>query len=573
MARFNARGHQAKPAVATVSSPLGTTVSKKADTRTFQGAKGWTRDAKSELFLRATGAFHGGESTFYESADKRDDRLRELVRTIAIEDPDWGFEFARWLRTEGNMRTAALMFAVEYVHERLAAQQRGVVGTRVGDPREKWATVSNRRIIDVVCQRPDEPGEILAIWTAWYGRRIPQPVKRGVADAVRRLYNQRSLLKYDTETKAYRFGDVLELTHPTPDPDKPWQGELFKFAIDRRHGRISSTQDIPLRLDVIMRNAALRENGDAQLWLNPEFLRSAGMTWEDALSAVGSKVDKAKLWEALIPSMGIMASIRNLRNFDQAGVSDRVAMDVMERLTDPEQIARSKQFPFRFLAAYRATEGSLRWAWPLEQALNHSLVNVPALSGRTLILVDRSPSMFPEYDHWFPQMKKSDISRADQAAVFGSALALRAEKPTLVEFGGQSRVIQFERGTSVLKLVDKFKQDPGTDIPSAVKRHYDGHDRVVILTDEQSRPGYLPSNMWRGYGGMPETEINDLVPANVPVFIWNFAGYSAAAMPSGNEARFHLGGLTDKAFRLIPILESGTDGGWPWELDNSSGVQ
>jgi hypothetical protein len=560
MARFNARGHQAKPAVATVTSPLGTET-KKANTRTFEGGAGYTRGVKTELFLRATGAFHGGESSFYESADKRDDRLRELVREIAIEDPSWVFQFARWLRSEGNMRTAALMFAVEFVHERLDVGQHGCVGAAVPHPDSDEIIFTNRRIIDAVCQRADEPGEILAIWTAWYGRRIPKPVKRGVADAAERLYNQRSLLKYDTSSQAFRFGDVLNLTHPTPR--EPWQGDLFQHALDRRYGR---DVGIPTSLRTLHANFALREDARLEQWLNAERLREAGMTWEDALSAVGSKVDKAKLWEALIPSMGIMALLRNLRNFDQAGVSDKAAVEVIERLTDPEQIAKSRQFPFRFLAAHRATEGSLRWAWPLEQALSHSLVNVPALSGRTLILVDRSPSMFPEYDHWFPKLRKSDISRADQAAIFGSALALRAENPTLVEFGGKSRAIPVDRGVSVLKLVDRFTRDPGTDIPSAVKQHYAGHDRVVILTDEQTRPGYLPSNMWRGYGGMPETEVNDLVPKHVPVFMWNFAGYSAAAMPSGNEARFHLGGLTDKAFQLIPILESGRDGSWPWEL-------
>jgi hypothetical protein len=559
MTRFNAPSHKAKAAVATVSSPLGTET-KKANTLTFEGGAGYTRDAKTELFLRATGAFHGGEADFYESAERRDDRLRELVREIAVEDPSWGFRFARWLRSEGNIRTGALMFAVEFVHERLAAQQHGCVGANVPHPDSDETIFTNRRLIDAVCQRADEPGEILAIWTAWYGRRIPKPVKRGVADAVIRLYNQRSLLKYDTDTKSYRFADVLELTHPTPD--EVWQGDLFKFAIDRRHGRIESTQDIPFSLDVIMRNRALHRHGEESMWLNVDYVKAAGMTWENVISHVGSTKEA---WEAVIPSMGIMALIRNLRNFDQAGVSDEVAVDVMERLASREQIASSRQFPFRFLAAYRATKDSLRWSWPLEQALNHSLANVPRLSGRTLILVDRSPSMFPEYDSWFPKAKKSDISRADQAAVFGSALALRAEDPTLVEFGGQSRVIPFERGVSVLKLVDRFGRDSGTDIPSAVKRHYAGHDRVVILTDEQTRPGRLPSNMWRGYGGMPETEVNDLVPKHVPVFMWNFAGYSAAAMPSGNEARFHLGGLTDKAFQLIPILESGKDGVWPWE--------
>lgn len=567
MARFNARTHQAKPAVATVTSPLATNT-KKPNTRTFEGGEGYTRDPRTELFLRAAGAFHGGEGSFYESADKRDDRLRELTRTVALNDPDWGYAFAKWLRTEGNIRTGALMFAVEFVKARLDAQQHGVEGFRVPPPGEDgvlaWEPGSNRRVIDVVCQRPDEPGELLAIWQAWYGRNLPMPVKRGLADAASRLYRERSLLKYDTDSHAVRFADVLELCHPSPR--EPWQGVLFEHAIDRRHGRAPEYGELPDELAVIRHNGWLREQvaaGQTELLLDPVVLRDAGMTWEDALSLAGQVgVDKRQVWEAMIPSMGIMALLRNLRNFDQAGVRDKVAVDVIERLTDPEQIARSRQFPFRFLAAYRATANSLRWAWPLEQALNHSLANVPALSGRTLILVDRSPSMFPGYYN----SGKSDISRADQAAVFGSALALRAEKATLVEFGGTSRVITFKPGTSVLKLVNEFGQIAYTKIAEAVRQHYKDHDRVVIITDEQTKPGTLSPTYGYLRGG--DVEINSLVPKNVPVFIWNFEGYEAAAMPSGNEARFHLGGLTDKAFRLIPMLESGVNGRWPWEIDS-----
>ena len=563
MARLNKPGHRVKPAIATVTSPLGT-VSEKADTRTFEGGDGWSRTPKAELFLRATGAFHGGESSFYESADQRDDRLRELVRQVAIEDPDWGFEFARWLRSRGNILTGALMFAVDFVKARLDAGQHGCVGFRVPHPDSAQDVGSNRRIIDVVCQRADEPGEIIAIWSAWYGRNLPMPVKRGVADAVRRLHNQRSLLKYDTNAYAYRFGDVYNLAHPTPGD--AWQGVLFEHALDRRYGRVTSTQGIPPTLDVVMRNAALRSYGESDLWLNSNYLRSAGMTWEDTLSAMGSKISKAKLWEAMIPSMGLMALLRNLRNFDQAGVSDKVAFEVVERLIDPEQIAASRQFPFRFLAAYRSTKDSLRWAWALEQALNHSLVNVPRLGGRTLILVDRSPSMFP-MNGFYTAKREDEMSRADQAAVFGSALALRAEAPTLVEFGGNSQVVDFAPRTSVLRLVEKFGKIDYTDIPNAVRQHYAGHDRVVIITDEQTRAGYLTPDPRRFYGVREEVQINDLVPQHVPVFIWNFEGYTASAMPSGSEARFQLGGLTDQAFRLIPILESGKDGVWPWELD------
>ena len=56
----------------------------------------------------------------------------------------------------------------------------------------------------------------------------------------------------------------------------------------------------------------------------PKTLRLAGMTWEDALSLAGNRVPKKDLWEALIPTMGYMALLRNLRNFSEAGI-DMVA--------------------------------------------------------------------------------------------------------------------------------------------------------------------------------------------------------------------------------------------------------
>jgi hypothetical protein len=173
--------------------------------------------------------------------------------------------------------------------------------------------------------------------------------------------------------------------------------------------------------------------------------------------------------------------------------------------------------------------------------------------------------MFPQYDYAFPHIKKSDISRADQAAVFGAALALRAEDPTLIWFGGKSFKVDVPKGGSVLKLVDSFGEDIGTDIPSAIKQHYASHDRVIILTDEQTRPGYFPSNM-HYQGGMTETSIDALVPQDVPVYMWNFAGYKASAMPSGQAARFTMGGLSDSAFPLIPRLEAGVGAEWPWEV-------
>jgi hypothetical protein len=537
----------------TGTSPVATTGE---TARTYEGGTGHLRDAKSELFLLAVSNFVSAD-TFYEKGGDRDDRYTQLVRKLAVSDPEWAAGLLGWLRGDGNMRTASLVGAAEFVRARLDANQ--LSSTNLGGTvHEGW----NRTVIDSVLQRPDEPGELLAYWTSRYGRNLPKPIKRGIADAVQRLYNERALLKYDTDSKGYRFGDVLELVHAAPDTGKAWQGDLFKHAIDRRHGR---DNDLPATLRTVRsRNElfALPVDQRRAVLTAPdgvERLAAAGVTWEALAGWLQGPMDK-QAWEAVIPSMGLMALCRNLRNLDEAGVSDAVAEQVAARIGDPAEVARSRMFPFRFWAAYKHAP-SLRWAHALEKALTASLSNVPALSGRTLILVDRSPSMFPGYH--FSTANKSDIPLAEQAAVFGAALALRAADPTLIEFGMRSNPVPVPKGGSVLRLIEQFKQIDGTDIPSAVKQHYAGHDRVVIVTDEQSRPGYLPSNA-HSWGGMPETRIDDLIPKNVPVYMWNMAGYKAGAMASGGSNRHAMGGLTDSAFRLIPLLDAGRDATWPW---------
>ncbi|MET8980208.1 TROVE domain-containing protein [Streptomyces sp. NPDC004539] len=524
MARFNTRATKAR-----TTSPVATTG---RTLRTAEGGRGHERDARSELFLLAVANFVS-QDTFYESGADRDNRFATLVRQLAVSDPDWTAGLLGWLRGEGNLRTAAVVGAAEYVRARLAA------GATDGP--------SNRQVVDSVLQRPDEPGELLAYWTAAYGRNIPKPVKRGVADAVRRLYHAKSLLKYDTSGKGYRFGDILNLVHAAPDPAKPWQGELFRYALDRRHHPEAAVPPVTdqvlvanrelMELPVERRRAVVTSPGGA------ERLAAAGMTWEALAGWLQGPMDKAA-WEAVIPSMGAMALIRNLRNFDEAGVCDEVAAQVAARISDPEQVARSRQFPFRYLAAYQHAP-SLRWAYPLERALGHSLANVPALPGRTLVLVDRSGSM------WSRLSDRSQLNRADAAAIFGTALALRAEDADLVEFGTTSRRLDIDKGESVLRVLKRFGDLGGTDTVSAIRAHYRGQDRVLIVTDEQ-------------YAYSSHGDPTEQVPADVPVYTWNLAGYRAGHGPSGKANRHTFGGLSDAAFRMVPLLERARNADWPW---------
>jgi hypothetical protein len=101
-------------------------------------------------------------------------------------------------------------------------------------------------------------------------------------------------------------------------------------------------------------------------------------------------------------------------------------------------------------------------------------------------------------------------------------------------------------------MLSKFKDMGGTDTRAAVNGNFKNHDRIVIITDEQ----------YNGYGGDPVAS----VPANVPVYTWNLGGYKVAQSESGSKKRHTFGGLTDKGFQMIPLIEAGQSQTWPWEV-------
>ncbi|MET0418354.1 MAG: TROVE domain-containing protein [Actinoplanes sp.] len=521
MSKFNILGRQGRGPVTAEATPSG---------KTYEGGAGYAHDAKSELFLLAVANF-AGEDTFYEKGADRDARYADLVRRVAVGDPEWTARFLRWLRTGANLRSASLAGALEAA---AALRDAGIPG--------------GRAIVDSVLQRADEPGEALAYWTATRGRAIPKPVKRGIADAVGRLYHERSLLKYDTASHGFRFADVIDLTHPSPQAGKPWQGDLFAYALNRRHHRDDAE---PASLRTLTANRELRRAAaaDPAVLLDAGRLSAAGMTWEDVLSLVGGALPKAAVWEALIPGMGYMALLRNLRNFDEAQVSDEVAERVCARLADPAEVARSRQFPFRFLAAYEQAP-SLRWGAALDRALQLSLANVPALPGRSLILVDTSASMSSG-----GFSRRSVMTPAKAAAVFGVALAARGERVDLHGFADRVFEHRVPRGASVLREVDRFVKrigevGHGTEIAKSIRRTFRGHDRVFVISDMQTFAG--------------PGKVTDQVPRSTPLYGFNLGGYRRTAFDAGTPNRLEFGGLTDATFRLVPLIEAGRDAAWPF---------
>ncbi|WP_230395617.1 TROVE domain-containing protein [Plantactinospora alkalitolerans] len=474
------------------------------------------------------------QNKFHEQADARLDRFRDLVAAVTVSDPAWLAGFLPWLRREGNLRTAPLIGAAEFV-----AARRGQP-----DPAGQVPEV-----VDGVLQRADEPGEILAYYTSRYGMSLPKGLKKGVARAVLRLYGEYGWAKYDRVEAAFRFARVLDLVHPASSDET--QRTLFGYLHGEMRGRAG---EIPAELAMLRSRSELTAvplDGRRAALLAPDGtdrLRAAGMTWRAVAGWLQRPLD-ADVWSQIIPTMGYQALLTNLRNFDDAGVSDEVAERVAARIADPEKVAGSRLFPFQIFAAYKALE-SLRWGQPLEKALQASLANVPSLPGRTLVLVDQSPSMFPGYS-FSSKQEREHVANNDLATLFGGAVALRAADATLVGYGAQSYRVPFRRGGALLRLMGQFHSVDGTDTFGAAGDHFAGHDRVVIVTDEQNT-----AHRYRS--------IDEVVPTTVPVYTWNIAGYRVGSTASGSGTRHTFGGLTDQAFRAVGLIEQGRSQSWPW---------
>jgi hypothetical protein len=392
MTKFSGTGK--RPVRANVTAAVRTTRRRIA---THEGGRAYEREPEAELFLLAATNMVG-EDTFYERAADRDARFVDLIHRVTATnaafiagDGEDKIGFAQYLRQHMGMRSAAVVMAAEYV----AA-----------------GGANGRSVIARALQRADEPAELIGYWMAMYGRNLPMPVKRGVADAVRRLYTERAALRYDGLSRSIRMADVIELTHPSPKDAR--QSALFKHLLDRRHH--AEARPDPALLPILAaaaeleaipadeRRAVLRARGR-------QALADAGFSWERLSGWLPGGLD-AEAWEAVIPSMGVMALVRNLRNFDRAGISDDA---VIAKLTDPVQVATARLFPYQVWAGY-AHAPSDDWKRALGRTLDLTVANIPALDG-TLIVIDTSGPMQA------PVSNRSRLQRVEVAAVMAMATA------------------------------------------------------------------------------------------------------------------------------------------------------
>lgn len=615
MTKLNTGSRLVKAPLQTEKIPTG---------KTHEGGAGFTRDDKTQLFLGCTTTF-AGEGSFYESAEAHDERMIALIKEIAVSDFKWVEGFLPWLRQDAFIRTSAVMLAAEVAH---ALNGKDHMTMRVA------------KVVDGSMNRADEVTEIVAYCLSHFGV-VPVAVREGVKLAILRMWNQRSVLRWDKTERPVRFADVIEIVHPNPRKVQAprdlvlthkkyegWQSwearadfeanryneldRLFKYLLDERHHGDRSVlfeDNSPLRMiraraEMSRLTPAERhafaakalEGERSETFEDRELYRAAAGQWEFIRSWLGEGARNLKTaltdrqqWELVFPWMGYEAVLKNLRNFDQAGITPKMIKAVQDRIADPEQVANSRQLPYRFLTAHLNTR-SAYWLMCLEEAMTTSIRNVPLMRGRGLVMIDMSGSMQNPLAQPKSRGKRDDDSvvptRLQAAGLFAMALALRnaghvqvfgfADAPGSYnqypnwlhrekKFDGHVEFQHIEPGASLLRLMDFVVQNIGacgygTAIEQNLRQCYDGHDWVAIFSDEQTIPG---GPGWRsGWGDIGD--ITHVVPPEVPVFGWNLAGYQHGAFPTGGR-RFSLGGLNDSSFELMRRLMDGHSAKWPWE--------
>jgi hypothetical protein len=456
---------------------------------------------------------------FYENSGERVKRIRQL---IAKNDSLFVAKLAVYVREKMNLRSMPLVLAIELakIHK--------------GDD-----LIS--RLVARVIQRADELTETLAYYELANDRsaqvkklnKLSKQVQIGVASAFNK-FDEYQFGKYDRDG-AIKLKDALFIVHPRAK-------DAVQQAI----------------FDKIAKNEL-----------------ATPYTWETELSALGQEkyenedakkaAFKAK-WEELIDSrkLGYMALMRNLRNILEANVSEEHIEVVCAFLADAYQVSKSKQLPFRFLAAYReikivASKYTPSVLAALEDAVMASVANMRGFDKNTSVTIacDVSGSMQQ------PISPKSSILSYDIGLMLGMLLHSKCRNVEAGMFGDIWKVIEMP-SRSVLKNVQAFYNREGEVgystngylvIDNLIKRQK-VVDKVMLFTDCQ---------MWDSTTSNSHIEKSWLkyrqnIAPNAQLYLFDLAGLGNTPLDLSKGHGVHLiAGWSDKIFDVLAAIDEGGD--------------
>lgn len=415
------------------------------------------------------------EDKFYESGENRVNRIKLLIKE---NKPEFVANLAVIARLEFNLRSVSHLLIAELskIHK--------------GDSLIKDTMVK-------ACIRPDDLTEIASA----VGIPLPKQVKRGVRNALLK-FNRYQLAKYKGEGKGITMVDLFNLCHPKV---KHANDEQKKAWADLIKGELKSFD-----------------------------------TWETEISASKPEERKAK-WEALVKEnkLGYMALLRNLNNLIKVGVDELTVDKAVEKLTNAEEVKKSKQLPFRFTTAYSNVEGNRKFTDAISVAMDLSVANTPILSGKTLIAIDSSGSMSGE--------------PMEKASIFGATLAKANSNSEVILYDTGVKVLTISGRTPVIDIAKKIESEAmggGTETSLVFKYATNlkkVYDRIIIISDNES---------WsEGYGGVQAYYNAYKKIADPFVYAIDIQGYGTKDIAGGKV--FHLTGWSNRLLDFIGKIEEG----------------
>jgi 60 kDa SS-A/Ro ribonucleoprotein len=324
--------------------------------------------------------------------------------------PEFVAELALKARSEGNLRHVPLHLVNALI-------------------KAKYARV-DELIADVI-QRPDEMAELVAMY--WAGKKKPlaAKLKKGLAKAFVK-FDAYQVAKYRGLDNAITLRDIMFLVHPTP--------------IDKAMVKV------------------YKQLADNTL--------AAPKTWEKRASA---GEDQKKVFTSMIKNnkLGALAMLRNLRNMQEAGVSDDIIRQGLS------QMNVERVLPFRFITAAKYAP---KFETELEAAMFKNLELEDKLLGKTVVLVDISGSM-----EGTKVSAKSELDRMDAALALAMLLREICEKVEIYSFSNNVVLVPPRRGFALRDAIRRSQPIGGTYLGAAVaKANTVAYDRLIVFTDEQS---------------------------------------------------------------------------------------
>lgn len=316
----------------------------------------------------------------------------------------------------------------------------------------------------------------------------------------------RWLEKYDTgklafhmvkykERHSFNFKRIIHKSNKGPGA-----GEKRAALYDWAKGKEFDPDALPAVVQSHMRAMA---SDDPKVWLRE--VQDFNLPWEALPTGVRNAPE---VWEAMLPSMGLTALIRNLGSMTKMGVIAPMGQNAnlaAERITNKENIRAARIHPFNVLLALTtyASGGGFRGSnnWTpvgkivdaLDEAFYKAFHNVEPTGRNIMLGVDVSGSM------GCGSIMNTNITPM-QAAAAMSMITERTEPNTLLTaFSTNLTPINVTSRKRLDDVVDYFKRIPmgGTDIAAPMKyalRNKLEVDTFIVYTDSET---------WAGRSGHP----------------------------------------------------------------------